>query len=669
MLNAVLVAALVVNVNPGENLADVRDRIRYMDAAEKARGVEVVLAPGRYICEPGALAFTGEDSGTKQGAVIWRGDPEGGTVVSQGVEIPLRKFRLQRDRTDGVKVIVADLGEYGFSLGKSPNREMTYPLPIPEVYVDGTRMVPARWPNEGWATIDSIIDGGTKAGTGGAWEAISGRQTKSDEPPRGGKFVSKDPRVRRWAKSRDVWLHGYWCFDWSESVIPVETIDAEHGVFTLKYPHCYGVRKGNPNARRWRAVNLYEELDVPGEFYVDREKQLLYLCPPAGFNPGSRVAFLDCRGRDLVRCEGVSNLVFRNIRFEEGYGSGAVLRDCERVAFDRCAFRNLRQRAVTMEGCRNCVVRGASVHQTGAGGIVLGGGNRRTLEPGRNRAEDCVIRDFSVQRLVYAPAIALNGVGNVARNNEISSAPHMAVGIYGNDHVFELNVVSNVCTSSDDAGGLYKGRNPSCRGNVIRWNYWRDVGSPQGHGTAAIYFDDGDGGDHVVGNLFVNCGVPGKGSFGTIFSHGGYDNDVRNNIFVRCARPLGSAPWKQERWTQCLRSEFWLKRLKEEVDVTSETYLRHYPELNGFLGPHPDAQRWNHASRNAFVDCPEISSGRWDVDKTNAKILADPGFKDVKAGDYSLKRTSRVYSQIKGFEQIPFERIGLLTKEPERKVR
>ena len=263
----------------------------------------------------------------------------------------------------------------------------------------------------------------------------------------------------------------------------------------------------------------------------------------------------------------------------------------------------------------------------------------------------------------------LNGVGNVARNNEISSAPHMAVGIHGNDHVFELNVISNVCTSSDDAGALYKGRNPSCRGNVIRWNYWRDIGSPQGHGTAAIYFDDGDGGDHVVGNLFVNCGVPGKGSFGTIFSHGGYDNDVRNNIFVHCARPLGSSPWKQDRWMQCLQSEFWLKRLKEEVDITSEVYLKRYPELKGFMGPHPDAQRWNHASKNAFIDCPDISSGRWDVDKTNAKILADPGFKNVKTGDYSLKRTSRIYNQIKGFEQIPFERIGLLTKESERKVR
>ena len=121
-------------------------------------------------------------------------------------------------------------------------------------------------------------------------------------------------------------------------------------------------------------------------------------------------------------------------------------------------------------------------------------------------------------------------------------APHMAIGISGNDHVFEYNIVHDVCTASDDAGALYKGRNPSCRGNVIRYNFWQDIGSPMGHGTAAVYFDDGDGGDTVFGNVFFRCGHPGRGSFGTVFSHGGHDNVAENNIFIECKRALGSAP-------------------------------------------------------------------------------------------------------------------------------
>ena len=46
------------------------------------------------------------------------------------------------------------------------------------------------------------------------------------------------------------------------------------------------------------------------------------------------------------------------------------------------------------------------------------------------------------------------------------------------------------------AGAYYTGRNPSCRGNVLRYNYFADVGSDRGHGNSAIYFDDGDGGNN-----------------------------------------------------------------------------------------------------------------------------------------------------------------------------
>jgi hypothetical protein len=74
-----------------------------------------------------------------------------------------------------------------------------------------------------------------------------------------------------------------------------------------------------------------------------------------------------------------------------------------------------------------------------------------------------------------------------------------------------------------------------------------------GHGNAAVYFDDGDGGDIVFGNVFVRCGEPGRGSFGTVLSHGGHDIRAENNIFVDCKRALGSAPWDDARWRDALK--------------------------------------------------------------------------------------------------------------------
>ena len=209
----------------------------------------------------------------------------------------------------------------------------------------------------------------------------------------------------------------------------------------------------------------------------------------------------------------------------------------------------------------------------------------------------------------------------------------MAVSIHGNDHLFELNVVHDVCTASDDAGALYKGRNPSCRGNVIRYNFWHDIGSPMGHGTAAVYFDDGDGGDTVFGNIFLRCGHPGRGSFGTVFSHGGHDNVAENNIFIECQRALGSAPWNDERWKQAVEGGAgcdWQERLLEEVDITKPPYTTRYPGLVGFMDPQPGQVRVNRARNNVLVRCGQTSSGNWKYAPEEIWATdADPGFVDA----------------------------------------
>jgi len=183
-----------------------------------------------------------------------------------------------------------------------------------------------------------------------------------------------------------------------------------------------------------------------------------------------------------------------------------------------------------------------------------------------------------------------------------------------------------------------------------------------GHGNAALYFDDGDGGDTVFGNVFLRCGDPGGGSFGTVFSHGGHDILAENNIFIDCKRALGSAPWDDARWKDAISGGqdcFWPKKLLQDVDITKPPYTTHYPSLVGFMDPQPGQPRISRAVNNIFVNCAEIKSGNWQV-KTddNLSIDHDPGFVNAAENNFLLKSDSEIFTSLPGFQQIPFDQIG-----------
>lgn len=666
-------------VNPGDSLEKARDAVRALPSESRARGVEVLLSPGRHLLTR-TLALDSRDGGDSRAPVVWRSAPGGRATVSSGVQIPVSAFSPAGDANPRVdpavraRVLAADLAPFGVECRKTPRREMRRPLPIPELFVDGVRMTAAQWPNDGWSTIARFVDEGTRDNDGGVWEGVSGAKKGKPVPPRGGVFGYVGDRPSRWTNAPEVLLYGFWCFDWYDAVIPVASIDSTSNTIALAVKHTYGLRAGNPSPRRWKAVHLLEELDAPGEYYVDAEAKKLYLYPPTGFGVHSRVVIASRPG-DLFKIDGARDLEIRDVDFEEGYDNAIHATRSARVKIDSCRFRNLRRKAVVMHGCTECAIVGCDVSDTGTGGLDVHGGDRRTLSASGNVVEDVLVRDFSQHCLTYASAIHLGGVGNVVRHCEISGAPHMAIGVYGNDNVVEYCVVSNVCMSSDDAAAFYKGRNPSCRGNVLRYNFWSEIGSPRGHGNAAIYFDDGDCGDSVVGNVFYRCGEPGFGGFGTVFCHGGHSNLVENSVFVECRRPLGSAPWDQKRWEGFLKSPLEQTRLLGEVCVTDSVWTAHYPAIKSIFTPESDAERWNLARNSAFVKCPAtlpgrkpgetrpgILCGRWATNATDVVFDSDPGFVNASAKDFTLKSDSEILKRIPEFKPIPFEKIGLLRK-------
>ena len=660
--------------SPFATLGRARDALRAARAAGPlAGGARVVLHAGRYA--PAAkIQLRAEDSGLPGAPVEIAAAPGAEVALTGARELPASAFqpladgamRARLEPAAQAQVRVADLGALGVPPPPKLPDNFRLPFAVPELFFNGKRMTLACWPNEGWTNIVKILDKGTMRNDGSVSDSADPKKPRPKEN-KGGVFTYDGDRPARWKVDAGVWLHGFWCFDWYDDAMRVASVDPAKREIALTVGHVYGVRQGNPSPRRWRAVNVFEELDRPGEYFIDREANRLYFWPPGPLDT-ARVA-LAVRDEPLLDLQGVSNLTLRGLTFEEAQGDALNVRDCSGVTVEACVIRNIRRKAIQMEGGAGNRIARCEIHDTGTGGVSLGGGDRRTLAPAGHVLEDSHVWAFSVHQLTYASALHLSGVGNAARHNFFHDAPHQAVSVSGNDHLFEYNVVSNVCVSSDDAAAFYKGRNPSCCGNVIRYNLWLDIGSPRGHGNAAIYFDDGDCGEVVYGNIFCRCGDPGKGSFGTVFSHGGHANRAENNIFVACKRALGSAPWNDKRWKDFVNAPLWQERLLKEVDITKAPYAERYPQLAGFMDPQPGAPRDNIALRNLFVQCGEVKSNRWFTNETDVAVAQDPGFVNMNAGDFRLKPGAAVFSLIPGFQPIPVEQIGIRSRGAPTPVR
>ena len=637
---------------PFATLQRAREAIRL---AASAQSRQVIVHSGTYTLSS-TFSLDRQDSGTANHPVVWQAAPGETVRIIGGIMLPTTAFHVitnvsiltRLDPRAHSQVLEVDLHAMGLTnIAPFPLAYHGVP-PGPELFFNQDRLLLARWPNSGWATIARILEPGSRPRDG-------------DQRGLTGSFEYAGDQPRRWNVSEGIWLQGYWCYDWYDEVIKVAAIDSVNRRISLAAPHIYSLMQGNPSPRRYRALNVLEEIDQPGEFVIDRRHGRLYVWPPAKVTEARiTLATLDA---PVIALENASFITLKGFTVECGLNDGIVVKGGTKCQIEKCDLSNLRRIGVRVTGGTGHQVRDCDIHHTGQGGLTLVGGDRRNLTAANHEAVNNHLWRFSEHQLTGAYGLSLEGVGNRAAHNLIHDAPHQAVFVGGNDHLFELNEIHHVCTETDDCGALYKGRNPSCRGNLIRFNYWHDIGSPMGHGNAAIYFDDGDGGDTVFGNVFVRCGDPGRGSFGTVFSHGGHDNRAENNIFIECKRGLGSAPWDEARWRDALKGGqdcFFPQKLMQEVDITKAPYTNRYPELINYLNRPAGDARVNRARLNVFVRCGEMSGGNWHLTpQENWATQEDPGFIAADKGDYRLRPNASVFTHLPAFKSIPFEQIGL----------
>lgn len=671
---------------PFASLERARDEIRSLKNEGKTdNGIHVNFREGKYYLSE-TFTLTEEDSGSEGFPVVYTAYNNEEVVIHGGVSIPVGKksnaihtdilSRFQPEVRD--EIVEIDLQKEGIT-DYGNMRPVGFSRPFgstwAELFVNGEPYELARWPNDSTVKMGKVIDRGSVPRNG-------------DFSNRGGVFHFDTDRPLSWQSHNDIWISGYFGMGWAEDAVELAEIDMDNKTFKTKQASLYGFISGQKFSR-WYAYNVLEELDEPGEYYLDRENGKLY------FYPAENVSSIELSilEKPMVSIKGASNIQFKDISFECSRGMGIYMERTQNNRIENCNFQNLGIVGISMgkgiepfkellhqgtgepasekigsylqhiydntvfnreAGSNNGIVN-CTIFNTGAGGIHLSGGDRLTLEPGNNYVENCTIHDFNRIEKSYRAGIDISGVGNRISNCEMYNAPSMAILLHGNDHLIEYNEIHHVCQEVHDQGAIYYGRDPSERGHMVRYNFFHHLNSI--HMTMAVYHDDGACGMEVFGNIFYK---PGER---VALIGGGHDNPYTNNIFIDAEIAIHVDNRSQQGWGKYIVEEGGLidKRLKM-VNYNEPPYSLRYPNLAKHWEDNPSLPKRNTVSKNVFYKVEKVVLGNkeWLPFKDDNWVTDEnPGFVNEEEMNFELKEGAKAFEEIPGFEPIPFSKIGV----------
>ncbi len=599
---------------PFNNLYSARDAVNAIKKTAEGP-IYVTLLPGEHSTD-GTYWLSDKDSGTAKAPIIYRAQKPGTVLLSGAIDLPVDQFTRCTDPAI-LKRLPEESRKVTYQIDLAPYlSEPIEPFPLkfetlrgPWVYIDNDPLVPARWPNDGFATFtNSTIKG-------------------NDKIP--GAFVFEESdRPSRWNFNDGVWLFGYWTHDWSVDHLKASSYDPATKVIALEAGHLWGIAKGTwgKKERRFYALNVLEELDAPGEYYLDRANKKLYLIPPPKDYPngltgisaaplniindktlqGRRIRLIH-RKTPIISADKVQYIRFENLAV--GFGAGGFKsHNAKNCSVKGCAIGHLARHGVDILGSTN-VVESCDIFDVGECGVILNGGDRPRLINANNFLQNCSISRFGQYKRTYAGAVNIAGIGHTVRRNKIFDAPHLAILYNGNENLLEDNEVFNVLQETADAGAFYTGRDWTSQGNILRGNYIHDVGTEstrKGTHVSGIYLDDCDSGDIVEYNEIVRAGIG-------LMIGGGRDNIFRGNLLVENNVGIHfdarGTKWHQH-WNNPNDPSWHLEGKAEAMKYKQPPWSTRYPKLAATMDNEPRQPLGTEFIANTLIDCkPEAFRG------------------------------------------------------------
>lgn len=461
-----------------------------------------------------------------------------------------------------------------------------------------------------------------------------------------------------------------------KEIVDIAAVDPDGSGIHLRGKECFAfLRSGD----RFFVENIFEELDAPGEWFLDRGRGRLYYRPEKR-PPGESTVTAPVLGRlfalvgNAAKKQYVSHVRISGFDIREtdyspqdgcaGYSMGregvVYLHTASDCRIDDNRFVNIGTYAVCAIGStRNRIARNR-IAQGAEGGILL-------VHSSGNRVSDNHIHHIG---LVYKHigGVVLDGAGcsdNVVAHNLIHDSSRYGITLKspGRHNLIEYNRLHDLNTETYDTGGIEVTQQDRDfrSGSVIRHNIVRDVGGYSSIGTKPVFMSWGIYLDSFAGGYEICHNVVSGNSHGGLMIQGGKDNHVHDNIFANGTR-------QQIQLSNFMGNSTGNRLLRNIVYYTAPDALLicAYRDVRGATKADYNLY-WHTGGRplTFLLSGGGKSLDDWrKLDQDAHALVADPRFVDPDHGDFTLRGDSPALGL--GFQPIDAARVGL-SAEPARR--
>ena len=661
------------------------------------------------------LVFTPEDSGTAEAPITYAAFPQEMATISGGRKLNCR-WKPYKDR-----ILQCSISEV-----KQKHLSFT------QLFVDGKRQVRARYPN---------CDPKNPLVSGAGY--VDARQASEPWPPTELHFDPASFSKKKWSKPQEAVVHLFPLDYWGNLQWEVQDVDSNQGMIKLGWGGFQlneqlfgrastGIGKSQLYHQgyqsRFFVENVFEELDAPGEWYLDNEQGVLYLIPgedvdlaKASIEVPALEQVVEFRGSQRRPVQYIQFSGFRIAHTASTFlstyeapslgdwtihrGGAVFCEGAEHCSVEQCFFDAVGGNAIFLNDYnRQIRVYGNRITEAGDSAICLVGSERRIQGtnrplPSENTISNNLIHDCGFFGKQIAGVFVSISEKNVISHNLIYNMPRAAICVndgWGGGHVIEFNDIHDTVRETHDHGpfnswgrgrfwcmeqshgdashtsGFHDGDDgyvffyPEADGNlnIIRNNLFREP--PSVH-QLGIDLDDGSSHYHIYNNVCIGISVKLREGDWRL---------VENNVFIHPGNPPAFEQGYERNHDRFLRNIIVTSSAVNAAfgksSVPGDSYKVGLPPLAGSIIAEIDYNVFFNDMGKFFASITPRGGSRthytldqWqDLGYDKHSVFADPRFVDPEKGDYRLKPGSPAL-QI-GCKSIDLSLVGLLPDFPKR---